>query len=106
MPVGKLAHVKAWVDKMPVGKPSLHVVGTIEAPTPCHTATTTHTGDTKKKPPDYLLQVETRAASGNCIQKVHPVSFHHVVTSYAGSHGTVIVSSATDSKTVTIGTVH
>lgn len=105
MPVGKLAHVKAWVNRMPVGKPSLHVVGTIEAPTPCHTATTTHTGDTRKNPPDYLLKVETKGAPGNCMQKIHPVAFHHVVPNYAGNHGTVIVSSATDSKTVTIGVV-
>lgn len=106
MPVGKLAHVKAWVNAMPMGKPSLHVIGTIEAPTPCHKTTTMHAGDSRKNPPDYLLKVETTTTPGQCIQKVHPVAFHHVADNYTGNHGTVIVSSGTDSKTVMIATAH
>ncbi len=103
MNIGDVSEVVAWVNRQPPGPPSLHVKGFIVAPTPCHTTSTKHIGDSKSLPPIYLLRVDTHPG-GTCIQMLSRVPFHHVEANYAGNHGQVQVGSETSGVTVPIGT--
>ena len=106
MTVSKLDDVAAWVNKMSgTEPPSLHIVGTITAPTPCHVAVTEHIGDSKTEPPGYLLKVMLRETGGFCIQVLSDINFHHIEQNYAENHAIAEVSSDTDNEILDIKVV-
>ncbi|MCB1387125.1 MAG: hypothetical protein KDJ29_20820 [Hyphomicrobiales bacterium] len=108
MNVGELKDVAAWKNIMPGSPPSLHVVGKITAPTPCHDAHACYTGDSKSNPPIYNISIELVARPGICIQVLSDIPFHYVEHNYAGTHGQVTVSTSVgsgDSVTVDVQTV-
>lgn len=89
----------AWVNKIPGQPPSLHVIGSIVAPTPCHETVTTYEGDSKSNPPVYRIKVSiVEPRAGACPQVISAVAFRYDQPNYAGSHQEVEVFSDTDSK--------
>jgi hypothetical protein len=91
--VNEMSNVVAWKNTMPGSTSSLHVTGSIMAPTPCHEPILTHVGDSKSNPPVYLLKLEFHVRPGMmCIQVVVPKSFHYIENNYAGRHQKVEIS--------------
>ena len=85
--VGELHNISAWIDLQPgPDRPTLHIVGSITAPTPCHTVSASYEGDEKSNPPIYLLKVSLDAGKGICPQVLTNLSFHHTQDKFAGNH--------------------
>jgi len=101
----QMSAVVAWKNAMPGSSPSLHVTGSIMAPTACHEPVLTHAGDMKSNPPVYLLKLEYDVRPGTCAQTPVAKSFHYVERNYAGVHYRVDIAApggATASALVTM----
>ncbi|MCP4932937.1 MAG: hypothetical protein GY927_01745 [bacterium] len=105
MTVGSLKKLVAWKNTQPGATPSLHVIGKITAPTPCHDAIGVHTGDMKTNPPVYQLLISLHAQPGNCIKVLSDVDFHYVEHNYAGIHEEIEVLTDSDKQRVKVTTV-
>jgi hypothetical protein len=90
--VNEMTSVNAWKNTMPGATPSLHVTGSVMAPTPCHEPYLMHVGDSKSNPPIYLLKLDYHVRPGRCLTVVVPKSFHYVEHNYAGTHSKVEIS--------------
>jgi len=60
----------AWVDLQPPGPPSLHVHGTVEAPTPCHKASLSVRVPPGINPTILQLNLSITPPTGPCTQVV------------------------------------
>ena len=102
--VGELKSVVAWVNKMPGGPPSLHIVGSITAPTPCYDAIVEYKGETTSTPKTYQIIVKLQSKPGVCIQVLSDIGFHYVQPNYSGNADSAQATSDNDAKTAPIGT--
>ncbi|WP_186396102.1 hypothetical protein [Stappia sp. TSB10GB4] len=104
MDVGDVKEVAAWVNLMPgPGRtPTLHVTGTVTAPTPCHEVVAEFGGLDPSQPPVYRVRIRFRQEPGLCPQVLTDKAFRHSERNYAGTATTVRVSSDTDSETAPI----
>lgn len=102
MEVGDVKEVAAWVNLMPgPGRtPTLHVTGTVTAPTPCHEVVAEVGGLDPSQPPVYRVIIRFRQEPGPCPQVPTDKTFRYSERNYAGAATSVQVSSQTDSKTV------
>jgi hypothetical protein len=102
--IGDLDDLMAWVTTMPPGPATLHVIGEVKAPTPCHDAVADYAGDDKSNPPVYRLKVTWVARPGMCIQKASDIQFRYTQPNYAGSYKEIEVFTDSDKDAVTIET--
>lgn len=100
--VGRLSELSAWHDKMPGSEPSLHLVGKITAPTPCHDAVTELAGEAEGTLRVAVTLVEKE---GFCTENLADLEFRYDQPGYSGSATSVEISSASDTQTVPIETV-
>lgn len=82
----------AWKNTMPGATPTLHVLGIVQCPTPCHKAYAIHTGHEKSNPPKYLMTLKLEEGSSICIQKITYRELEYHQPNYTGNDSHVILT--------------
>lgn len=101
----KCKKLETWIDKMPGSNdnPTLHVRGTVMAPSPCHDPSAIYAGEEKTNPPTYLLNLRFRRREEACAEVETERDFSYKQTKYAGNHKFVkMIFSYSSSKKVEI----
>lgn len=83
---------------MPGSTPSLHITGSVKAPTPCHRTIADHLPDDPALPGVYRINVRLLLPVDRCIQVISPVGFKYDETNYHGTH-TVVQATYPDGTT-------
>lgn len=101
---GELKNVEAWLDLQPGSAHSLHVQGTVEAPTPCYAAIASRQGsDGAELQIAVTLQARSR---GMCAQVLSDIPFRFQTEGIGAQIKSLEVLSNTDRKKVSVKEVH
>lgn len=103
--VGEITKVIAWKNTMGPEPPTLHVIGKIFAPTPCHEVRCVYVGDDKTNPPVYILELRFVAPPARCATVIWEKEFQYEQQNFAGVHQEVEVRSTLVSVRAAIQTV-
>lgn len=81
----------AWANKMPGSKPSLHVKGSVLAPTPCHEPKLVPNPDVIVAPEVLPLKLEFTVTGDVCLQVITPKEVSYTKRPFAGGKDSVLV---------------
>jgi hypothetical protein len=72
-------NVRAWINAMPgpEAKPTLHVIGEIDTPSPCTLIVTSGAGYQFTNPPTYSMSIAFASPPEGCAAQVTRKEFHH-----------------------------
>ena len=85
----------AWVDTMPGPGPTaktLHVIGSVNAPTPCHEPELVPDPDVVSVPEVLPLKLEFEVSGGVCLQVITVKAVQYVDPDFAGGRDSVLVA--------------
>lgn len=81
----------AWANTMPGSKPSLHVIGSVLAPTPCHKPKLVPNPDVIVTPEVLPLKLEFTVVGDICLQVIARKEVEYTKKPFAGGKDSILV---------------